>query len=794
MKYGKRRFLSFLLVLCMILTMFPVSSLAAEEDLTEDSNSSLSSMNGTVESTDETTEETSDIPAEDAEEELSDVPADAEDELISDSEDQTEEATDDAPDQGTVTENGEIQTYIPDADDLPDNDELFAGFVEREFYGENGIATLGVYGENVLTGLNAKIYTALKEKVAKVAGGELSSTKFTLTWEELGITQKSWTEEEIGVSIIVDGNFNSAAIAKVMEIIEYDSVSVSTIMDCLLADCPYELYWYNKKGEVSLEGFSVRTDGSSIYLNGDGLEFSFTVADDYAVSGENYTADTNKTGAASQAATNAQQYVKDNEGKSDYEKLIAYRDYICSAVSYNHDAAENEDTPYGDPWQLIYVFDGNPDTNVVCEGYSKAFQYLCDLSNFSDTICYNVTGTMKGGTGAGSHMWNIVKLRGNNYLVDVTNSDEGSVGEYGGLFLVGAPDGTAESYTITVPSYTLPDGSYTKEASITYTYDSNTTNLYDNSILTLATEDYDPVGVKLYGHSLSLSGNIGVNFYMELSQSVVDDENAYMQFTLPGVNHTEGEVLVQDAEIKKVDGKEYYVFPCGVAAKDMTGEIKAKIVLGDGRESEEYTYSVKEYADCIIENPEEYASDDNSKEYLVNLVKALLNYGSYAQQYFKTSLDNLANTGLDFALPEVSTVLSKLGQDYNSTETGKAEGLTYYGTSLMLTTKTGMRHYFTLEEGKDIADYTFTFNGKTLNPVQKGNYYYVEIQNISAQNLDGMYELEVMNNQDSSVYTIRYGVYTYVGKVLSNENDEIYLNLMQSLYQYGVSAKQYSGQ
>ena len=71
-------------------------------------------------------------------------------------------------------------------------------------------------------------------------------------------------------------------------------------------------------------------------------------------------------------------------------------------------------------------------TNVVCEGYSKAFQYLCDLS---DITCYTVTGDMDGGTGAGAHMWNIVEQDGRYYIADITNSDTDSAGENGELFL-----------------------------------------------------------------------------------------------------------------------------------------------------------------------------------------------------------------------------------------------------------------------------------------------------------------------------------------------------------------------
>ena len=99
---------------------------------------------------------------------------------------------------------------------------------------------------------------------------------------------------------------------------------------------------------------------------------------------------------------------------------------------------------YGNPWQVIYVFDNNPLTNVVCEGYAKAFQLLCNLSNFENASvkCYTVTGEMAGGTGSGGHMWNIVTMDdGLNYIVDITNSDTGSVGQDGKLFMAGNSSG-----------------------------------------------------------------------------------------------------------------------------------------------------------------------------------------------------------------------------------------------------------------------------------------------------------------------------------------------------------------
>lgn len=116
--------------------------------------------------------------------------------------------------------------------------------------------------------------------------------------------------------------------------------------------------------------------------------------------------------------------------------MESYKEEICDLTSYNYDAVK-PGVAYGDPWQMIYVFDGDESTNVVCEGYAKAFQYLCDMSDFLDPgyNCCSVTGMMRGGTGEGPHMWNIVTIGDGNYLVDVTNSDDGTAGERGGLFM-----------------------------------------------------------------------------------------------------------------------------------------------------------------------------------------------------------------------------------------------------------------------------------------------------------------------------------------------------------------------
>ena len=268
-------------------------------------------------------------------------------------------------------------------------------------------------------------------------------------------------------------------------------LDVDALMQRMLSTMPYELYWFDKTGGHGMRvtyGASLSGSDLTVY----GLKISMWVAQTYAThNGDGtynpFTPNTAVTSAASTAVTNAKQIVADNSSKRDYEKLKGYLTYITDEVTYNSAAIG---TTYGDPWQLIYVFDNNATTNVVCEGYAKAFKYLCDLSAFSDTdlSCYLVTGNMTGGTGeggsgaGGGHMWNVVHIGGNNYLVDVTNCDTGTIGATDKLFLCGVEDQTnGESYRVTIGS-----------SVISFSYDAVTKEYYTKDELTLSGVKYTP--------------------------------------------------------------------------------------------------------------------------------------------------------------------------------------------------------------------------------------------------------------------------------------------------------------
>lgn len=339
---------------------------------------------------------------------------------------------------------GAEQRLIPVQTDLPDSDDLFAGYVEQVFYG--GSSTFGTAAGRRLTGDSKRIYDALVPVLKQIAAGKRSNTR-------IGIGQIAATGSTI-YTPDVEVTFTGKA--------PTDS-QMMTVIYALLSDLPYDLYWFDKTTGFYYSPL-VSASGTLKYL-----EVGFVVADNYKVN--DYKTDTGKTSAAAKAAANAARIVSRYAGGTDHGKLLGYCEEICDLTDYNHSAANLGNFHEKiDPWQLIYVFDGDPSTKVVCEGYSKAFMYLCDLSSFSgDTASYTVSGWMDGG----AHMWNVVTLEGNHYLVDVTNHDI-----LGNLFLAGASGSVTGGYQVN---------------GLRYVYDSLTKDLWgtgSSSILKLSSTGY----------------------------------------------------------------------------------------------------------------------------------------------------------------------------------------------------------------------------------------------------------------------------------------------------------------
>ncbi len=351
------------------------------------------------------------------------------------------------------------------------------------------------YAREQLNGAGKVLYDYLKAEITAVANGSATSTVFAL--DESALASKgvkiSWSRFELGVSGFTNDNASLAATAF------WAQFDIVKVLDALLHDCPYELYWYDKTTGVS-RSCSMRMSGSNdvydtVSITSPVIIFSvsseFRPASGYDPSAP--SVDRTKTQASQSALTAARAIVAKYAALSDYEKLNAYKDEICSLVSYNNAAVDSSYRGgYGNPWQLLYVFDGDPSTNVVCEGYSKAFQLLCDLSTFKGRVaCYTVSGMMSGGTGSGGHMWNLVRMEdGETYLVDVTNCDTGTVGQNGGLFLSGTEGSIASGYLFVINA----------QNRVAYSYDSKELQLWgsdQSGILGVCEASYVPSAISV---------------------------------------------------------------------------------------------------------------------------------------------------------------------------------------------------------------------------------------------------------------------------------------------------------
>ena len=104
------------------------------------------------------------------------------------------------------------------------------------------------------------------------------------------------------------------------------------------------------------------------------------------------------------------------EGMSAYEIELAVHDWLVEWGSYDRTVYDNPNhsgrTGYRDPWGMLVGGYGN------CLGYSSTFQLLMDLSGVE---CITVVGAAFGSRE--DHAWNMVKLDGEWYCVDVTWDD-----------------------------------------------------------------------------------------------------------------------------------------------------------------------------------------------------------------------------------------------------------------------------------------------------------------------------------------------------------------------------------
>ena len=288
--------------------------------------------------------------------------------------------------------------------------------------------------------------------------------------------------------------------------------------------------------------------------------------------------------------------------------------------------------------------------------------------------------------------------------------------------------------------------------------------------------------VSLYGRSLTLKDNIDVNYYMEMSDSVFEHD-AYLEFKIGGQTY---KLNASDAAEVNENGKTLYKFSCPVNAAQMSDTIETRIVI-DNKTEEEYSYSVKEYATELLSKSNEYPEET------IKLVKALLNYGTAAQSFFKYNTGKPANAILSDTDKIVAAADFAAYKAVIKTDSANSQsnGLTYYGSSLICKSEMTVRHYFMVNEGCDINNYKFSYvnadgNEVSLTPKKASDgVYCVDINGIMARNLNSNYACKVTGKNKTCIFELDYGPFSYSQKVIDSGNSSEELkNLVNALYWY----------
>ena len=323
----------------------------------------------------------------------------------------------------------------------------------------------------------------------------------------------------------------------------------------------------------------------------------------------------------------------------------------------------------------------------------------------------------------------------------------------------------------------------------------------------------DGIGAKLAGYSLSLTGNIGVNFYMELSNDIVNDASAYMNFILPNGTtskvyvsgtHEDGSTATTDTTVK--NGVTYYVFTCEVAAKEMTADIKAQMIGNDGEKTGKvYTYTVKEYADYILSHMS--AEESDISKATIQLVKGMLNYGGAAQKYFGYKTDKLASDGLTLTgtVFNDTSIVNNITNEANKASVTCANAkVTFKSAYLSLNSTTDLCVSVQFADDVTVKEDMFAIWCNTdqiskdqyeVTKVNEENCYKITLHGVKASQLNEKYAFYV-ELSDTEYAELAYGTNSYAYTVMSSACDNInniesLREVVKALYAYGSCAQGY---
>jgi len=275
--------------------------------------------------------------------------------------------------------------------------------------------------------------------------------------------------------------------------------------------------------------------------------------------------------------------------------------------------------------------------------------------------------------------------------------------------------------------------------------------------------------------NLSDSGSVGLNFYLQLGEDIA--KNGCVKV----MNGRSNTITSYDTIEKEMDGT--YKICHMLNAKEMNDSLIVTIYDSSGKKINlnnesaidgSLSYSIKRFC-------EDADADENADVKINELLSAMYDYGLLSQIYSDYYASEIQNS------PQIQD--ADLSQYKMTWIKNMPAGIDYEGSSLLLKSKTEVRHYFTCSG--NINDYVFMVDDQIVEIKNKNNVYYIEITGIPAAKLADFNKITVTNKSTGAVGEFNYSAMSYCNKVFTSVNDSKLRDLVMGLYEYHKAAKEY---